>query len=69
MGTKIEVHLIQVRKMAIIPHIAPDEDADYTYVDTVVTVLSSFLYTSPIQRRGHDHYIYMKINDDIYCCQ
>jgi hypothetical protein len=35
-------------------HMAPDEDADYTHMDTAVTVQTSFSYTSPIKRGGYD---------------
>jgi len=54
MGTKIKVYLIQVCKMAIILQMAPDEKADYTHMDTAVTVPTFFSYTSPIKRGGYD---------------
>jgi len=35
-------------------HIAPDKDANYTYMDTAVTVLFSFSYTNRSRRRGYN---------------
>jgi hypothetical protein len=54
-GMEIEVHLLQVRKMAIIhTHIAPDEDIALTHKWTQRSLPHPpFLYTSPIKSGGH----------------